>query len=126
MVLRANKNSNVGGHIASFASAATLYDVGYNHFWHAASNSHGGDLIFAQGHSSPGLYAYAFLLGELTQERLGVAAVGVLHPVAAQDEHGQLGQVVTGQEVQFAAGQHLLHGREAITVEAGAVPDPNR
>ena len=70
MVLRANKNSNVGGHIASFASAATLYDVGYNHFWHAASNDHGGDLIFAQGHSSPGLYAYAFLLGELTQERL--------------------------------------------------------
>ncbi|MEO6824589.1 MAG: pyruvate dehydrogenase (acetyl-transferring), homodimeric type [Nitrosospira sp.] len=70
MVLRANKNSNVGGHIASFASAATLYDVGYNHFWHAASNNHEGDLIFAQGHSSPGLYAYAFLLGELSQERL--------------------------------------------------------
>lgn len=70
MVLRANKDTNVGGHIASFASAATLYDVGYNHFWHAANPSHGGDLVFAQGHSSPGLYAYAFLLGELTQERL--------------------------------------------------------
>src|SRR6187551_2560798 len=70
MVLHANKNSNVGGHIASFASAATLYDVGYNHFWHARSPTHGGDLIFAQGHSSPGLYAYAFLLGELTQEQL--------------------------------------------------------
>ncbi len=70
MVLRANKNSNVGGHIASFASAATLYDVGYNHFWHAASENHGGDLVFAQGHSSPGLYAYAFLLGELTEEQL--------------------------------------------------------
>ncbi len=70
MVLRANKNTNVGGHIASFASAATLYDVGYNHFWHAASPNHGGDLVFAQGHSSPGLYAYAFLLGELTQEQL--------------------------------------------------------
>jgi pyruvate dehydrogenase E1 component len=70
MVLRANKNTNVGGHIASFASAATLYDVGYNHFWHAASPDHGGDLVFAQGHSSPGLYAYAFLLGELTQEQL--------------------------------------------------------
>ena len=51
MVLRANKNSNVGGHIASFASAATLYDVGYNHFWHARSKDHGGDLLFAQGHS---------------------------------------------------------------------------
>ena len=70
MVLRANKETNVGGHIASFASAATLYDVGYNHFWHAASADHGGDLVFAQGHSSPGLYAYAFLLGELTQEQL--------------------------------------------------------
>ena len=70
MVLRANKHSNVGGHIASFASAATLYDVGYNHFWHAASQNHGGDLLFAQGHSSPGLYAYAFLLGELTEEQL--------------------------------------------------------
>ncbi len=70
MVLRANKNTNVGGHIASFASAATLYDVGYNHFWHAVSPDHGGDLVFAQGHSSPGLYAYAFLSGELTQEQL--------------------------------------------------------
>jgi pyruvate dehydrogenase E1 component len=70
MVLRANKDTNIGGHIASFASAATLYDVGYNHFWHAASTDHGGDLVFAQGHSSPGLYAYAFLLGELTQEQL--------------------------------------------------------
>jgi pyruvate dehydrogenase E1 component len=70
MVLRANKETNVGGHIASFASAATLYDVGYNHFWHAAGADHGGDLVFAQGHSSPGLYAYAFLLGELTQEQL--------------------------------------------------------
>ncbi len=70
MVLRANKNTNVGGHIASFASAATLYDVGYNHFWHAASPDHGGDLVFAQGHSSPGLYAHAFLSGELTREQL--------------------------------------------------------
>jgi len=46
MVLRANKHTNVGGHIASFASAATLYDVGYNHFWHAPSDHHGGDLIY--------------------------------------------------------------------------------
>ena len=68
--LRANKNSNVGGHIASFASAATLYDVGYNHFWQATSEDRGGDLVYAQGHSSPGLYAYAFLLGELTEEQL--------------------------------------------------------
>ena len=70
MVLRANKDTNVGGHIASFASAATLYDIGYNHFWHAASEHHGGDLIFTQGHSAPGIYAYAFLLGRLTEKQL--------------------------------------------------------
>ncbi|PTQ68976.1 pyruvate dehydrogenase E1 component [Nitrosomonas oligotropha] len=70
MVLRANKNTNVGGHIASFASAATLYDVGYNHFWHAPCEAHGGDLVYVQGHSSPGAYAYAFLSGELSQEQL--------------------------------------------------------
>ena len=54
MVVRANKHSNVGGHIASYASAATLYDVGFNHFWHGMSEQHGGDLVFIQGHSSPG------------------------------------------------------------------------
>ena len=70
MVLRANRNTNVGGHIATFASAATLYDVGYNHFWHAASKNHGGDLVLVQGHSSPGMYSRAFILGELTEEQL--------------------------------------------------------
>jgi pyruvate dehydrogenase E1 component len=71
MVLRANKgDSNLGGHIASFASAATLYDVGYNHFWRAASTTYGGDLVFAQGHSSPGIYARAFMLGRLTEEQM--------------------------------------------------------
>ncbi|MFA6162329.1 MAG: pyruvate dehydrogenase (acetyl-transferring), homodimeric type [Methylobacter sp.] len=70
MVLRANKHTNVGGHIASFASASTLYDVGYNHFWHAASDKHDGDLIFSQGHLTPGDYARAFMLGRLTQEQV--------------------------------------------------------
>jgi pyruvate dehydrogenase E1 component len=70
MVLRANKNTNVGGHIASFASAATLYDVGFNHFWHAPSENHGGDLVFVQGHSAPGVYARAFMLGRLTEGQL--------------------------------------------------------
>ncbi len=70
MVLRANKESNVGGHIASFASAATLYDVGFNHFWHAPSENHGGDLVFIQGHSAPGVYARAFMLGRLTAEQM--------------------------------------------------------
>ena len=70
-VVRANKiSSELGGHIASFASAATLYDVGFNHFWHAPSEQHGGDLIFAQGHSSPGIYARAYLEGRITEEQL--------------------------------------------------------
>ncbi len=70
MVLRANEDTNVGGHIASFASAATLYDVGFNHFWHAPSDEHGGDLVFVQGHSAPGVYARAFQLGRLTEQQL--------------------------------------------------------
>ena len=70
MVVRANKHTNVGGHIASYASAATLYDVGFNHFWHPASDNHGGDLVFIQGHSAPGVYARAFMLGRLTEEQM--------------------------------------------------------
>jgi len=70
MVVRANKHTNVGGHIASFASAASLYDVGFNHFWHAPSDKHGGDLVFVQGHSATGVYARAFMLGRLTHEQL--------------------------------------------------------
>lgn len=70
LVLRAGKHTNVGGHIASFASAATLYDVGFNHFWHAPSDKHGGDLVFVQGHSSPGIYSRAFMLGRLTEKQL--------------------------------------------------------
>lgn len=71
IVLRANKESSeLGGHIASFQSAATLYDIGFGHFWHAPSETHGGDLIYYQGHSSPGIYARAFLEGRLTGEQL--------------------------------------------------------
>ncbi len=71
MVVQANrKNAELGGHIASYASAATLYEVGYNHFWHAPSDEHGGDLIFFQGHCAPGIYARAYLLGIITDEDL--------------------------------------------------------
>jgi pyruvate dehydrogenase E1 component len=71
MVLRAGKKDlELGGHIASFASAATLYDVGFNHFWHGPSEDHGGDLLYIQGHSSPGVYARAFLDGRLTEAQL--------------------------------------------------------
>jgi pyruvate dehydrogenase E1 component len=71
MVVRANKTSSeLGGHIASFQSLATLYEVGFNHFWHAPSDDHGGDLVYFQGHSSPGNYARAYLEGRLTESQL--------------------------------------------------------
>ena len=71
LVVRANKESTeLGGHVASYASAATLYDIGFNHFWHAPGEAHGGDLVYLQGHSSPGFYARAFLEGRLTEEQM--------------------------------------------------------
>jgi pyruvate dehydrogenase E1 component len=71
MVVRANKKSSeLGGHIASFASSATLYDVGFNHFFRAATEEQGGDLVFIQGHSAPGIYSRAYLYGQLTEEQL--------------------------------------------------------
>lgn len=70
MVLRAAKKTNVGGHIASFASSATLYDVGFNHFWRAPSKENGGDFVFFQGHASPGIYSRAYLLGRLNEGQL--------------------------------------------------------
>ena len=70
-VVRANrKPGEVGGHIASFASAATLYDVGFNHFWRARSPDHLGDLLYIQGHCAPGIYARAFLEGRISAAQL--------------------------------------------------------
>jgi pyruvate dehydrogenase E1 component len=71
MVVQANRqNSEFGGHIASYASAATLYEVGFNHFWRAPDERHPGDMVFIQGHSAPGIYARAYLEGRLTEEHL--------------------------------------------------------
>src|SRR6056300_1252289 len=71
MVVKANKiSTELGGHIGTFASAATLYDVGMNHFWRAKNKNFGGDLIYFQGHSAPGMYARAFLEGRLTGSQL--------------------------------------------------------
>ena len=71
MVVRANKGEgDLGGHIASFASLANMLGAGFNHFWHAPSEDHGGDLLYIQGHSAPGIYARAFLEGRLTEEQL--------------------------------------------------------
>ncbi|MDH5354139.1 MAG: pyruvate dehydrogenase (acetyl-transferring), homodimeric type [Gammaproteobacteria bacterium] len=71
MVVHANqKSSELGGHIASFASAATLYDVGFNHFFRGPTDDNKGDLVFFQGHSAPGVYARAFLEGRISEEQL--------------------------------------------------------
>jgi pyruvate dehydrogenase E1 component len=70
MVARANKTTNVGGHIATFASAATLYEVGFNHFFRGRTEHSHGDVIYFQGHASPGPYARAFLEGRLTEQQL--------------------------------------------------------
>jgi len=71
MVVQANRASaEYGGHIASYASAATLYEVGFNHFWRARSEKHPGDMVYMQGHSSPGIYARAYLEGRLVEAHL--------------------------------------------------------
>jgi pyruvate dehydrogenase E1 component len=71
MVVRANKHyDGLGGHVATYQSSATLMDVGFNHFWHPPSANHGGDLVYFQGHASPGVYARAFVDGRLSEEKL--------------------------------------------------------
>ncbi len=71
MVVQANRvSSEYGGHIASYASAATLYEVGFNHFWRAKSAAHPGDMVFMQGHSAPGIYARAYMEGRLDESQL--------------------------------------------------------
>jgi pyruvate dehydrogenase E1 component len=71
MVVQANRvSSEYGGHLSSYASSATLYEVGFNHFWRAASDKHPGDMVFMQGHSSPGIYARAYLEGRLSEDQL--------------------------------------------------------
>ena len=71
MVMRANQaDPDLGGHIATFASSATLYDIGFNYFFKAPTEEHGGDLIYFQGHASPGVYARSFLEGRISEEQL--------------------------------------------------------
>lgn len=71
MVVRAQQvDESLGGHIGTFGSSATLYDVGFNHFWRSVEDESGGDLIYMQGHASPGMYARSYLLGDLTEDQL--------------------------------------------------------
>src|SRR5689334_23457152 len=71
MVVRANETATeLGGHIASYASAAEIFEVGFNHFFRAANDKHGGDLVYFQPHSAPGVYARAYLEGALSEDNL--------------------------------------------------------
>ncbi len=71
MVVRANRqNPGLGGHISTFASCATLYEIGFNHFFRAKTAKHPGDIVYFQGHSAPGIYARAYLMGRLTEKHL--------------------------------------------------------
>ncbi|MGV3741257.1 MAG: pyruvate dehydrogenase (acetyl-transferring), homodimeric type, partial [Burkholderiaceae bacterium] len=71
MVVKANRaDGDLGGHISSFASLANMLGTGFNHFWHAPTEDHGGDLLYIQGHSSPGVYARAFLEGRITEDQM--------------------------------------------------------
>jgi len=79
MVVKANRHhpvdgGDLGGHIGSFASLASLFGAGFNHFWHAESENHGGDCLYIQGHVSPGVYARAYLEGRLTKSNCSTSA----------------------------------------------------
>jgi pyruvate dehydrogenase E1 component len=133
MVVQANRESSeLGGHIASFASAATLYDVGFNHFFHAANEQHGGDLVYIQGHSAPGIYARAFLEGRLTEDdlhgfRQEVDAGGISsypHP-RLMPEFWQFPTVSMGlgplMAIYQARFMKYLHDREVLDTKARKV-----
>ncbi len=133
MVIRANReSSDLGGHIASFASAATLYDIGFNHFFHAPSHQHGGDLVFIQGHSAPGVYARALLEGRMSSEQLdrfrqevdGQGISSYPHPWLMPD-FWQFPTVSMGlgpiQAIYQARFMKYVHDRELANTEARKV-----
>jgi pyruvate dehydrogenase E1 component len=122
-VMRANEKApGVGGHIASFQSAATLYEVGFNHFFHGIEASRGGDLVFFQGHSAPGIYARAFLEGRITRRTVRQLPPGgrrrrhpLLSPPLADAEFWQFPTVSMGlgplQAIYQARFLKYLHDR---------------
>lgn len=128
IVVRAsNTGLDLGGHIGTFASAATLYDVGFNHFWRAPDEKHGGDMIYIQGHASPGIYSRSFMEGRLTEEQLNnfrqeVAGKGLSsypHPWLMPD-YWQFPTVSMGlgplQAIYQARMQRYLEAREQIAI----------
>ena len=88
LVVNANKeHSGIGGHIASYASAATLYEIGFNHFWKGPDHPDGQDLVYIQGHCTPGIYARAYLEGRLTEEQLQRFRMEALEPGLSSYPH---------------------------------------
>ena len=131
IVMRANQNDDeLGGHIATFASSATLYDVGFNHFFRAPSAEHGGDLIYYQGHSAPGIYARSYLEGRLSEEQLdnfrrevgGQGLSSYPHPWLMPD-YWQFPTVSMGLGPIMAIYQaHVMK----YLINRGVLPDQNR
>jgi pyruvate dehydrogenase E1 component len=131
IVMRANQNDDeLGGHIATFASSATLYDVGFNHFFRAPSAEHGGDLIYYQGHSAPGIYARSFLEGRLSEDQLnnfrrevgGKGLSSYPHPWL-MPEYWQFPTVSMGLGPIMAIYQaHVMK----YLINRGVLPDQNR
>lgn len=131
IVMRANQNDDeLGGHIATFASSATLYDVGFNHFFRAPSAEHGGDLIYYQGHSAPGIYARSFLEGRLSEAQLnnfrrevgGQGLSSYPHPWL-MPEYWQFPTVSMGLGPIMAIYQaHVMK----YLINRGVLPDQNR
>ena len=137
MVVKANRlhpedGGDLGGHISSFASLATMFGTGFNHFWHAPTEQHGGDLIYYQGHSSPGVYARAFLEGRLTEAQLdnyrqevdGKGISSYPHPWLMKD-FWQFPTVSMGlgplQAIYQARFLHYLHDRGLAKTEGRKV-----
>ncbi len=115
MVVHANrKSSEYGGHIASYASSATLYEVGFNHFWRAPTAEHGGDLVYFQGHSSPGIYARAYLEGRLTEENLNYFRQEVVGP----------GSLVVSAPMADAGVLAVPDGVDGLGPDDGDLPSP--
>ena len=129
MVVNSNReHAGIGGHIATFQSAATLYDVGFNHFWKGADHPDGQDLIYVQGHNTPGLYARAFVEGRLTEQQLQRFRMEALAPGLSSYPHPwlmpdfwQFASVSMGlgpiQAIYQARLMKYLHNRELANTE---------
>ncbi len=133
MVVNANReHSGIGGHIASFQSAATLYDVGFNHFWKGPDHEAGADLIYIQGHNTPGIYARAFLEGRLTEAQMQRFRMEALQPGISSYPHPwlmpdfwQFPTVSMGlgpiQAIYQARLMKYLHNRGLVSTEGRKV-----